>query len=70
MRRLIAFTSAAARDSSASTSGKDDAWPQVEKIATRAGARTSFFDSEQRKLYVAAPATKKVQAAILVFDAK
>ena len=43
-------------------------WPQTRKIPTRAGARTSFFDPDAGKLYVAARASEKEDTAILVFD--
>lgn len=39
-------------------------------VPTRAGARTSLFDPETRRLYVAAPRRGKAPAEILVFDAE
>src|SRR5439155_13669246 len=55
-----------------SVHGRNDAdhWPQMQKIPTRGGARTSFFDSEKRKLHIAARGSDKEEAAILVFEVK
>jgi DNA-binding beta-propeller fold protein YncE len=45
-----------------------DHYTQIGKTPTRAGAGTSFWSPELNRYYVAAPATEKEPAAILVFE--
>jgi hypothetical protein len=45
-----------------------DRYTQIGKIATAPGAGTSFWSPEFNRLYVAAPANGKEEAAILVFE--
>ena len=44
-----------------------DKYETIGKIATRSGAGTSYWSSELNRLYVAAPANDKEDAAILVY---
>ena len=44
-----------------------DHYETIGKIPTRSGAGTSFWSSELNRYYVAAPATDKEEAAILVY---
>jgi hypothetical protein len=46
-----------------------DHYENVGKIPTRAGAGTSFWSPELNRYYVAAPASDKEDAAILVYAA-
>ena len=45
-----------------------DHYTQIGKILTRPGAGTSFWSAELNRYYVAAPASDKEEAAILVFE--
>jgi len=45
-----------------------DGYAQIGKIPTAPGAGTSFWSPELNRLYVAAPANDKEEAAILVFE--
>ena len=47
-----------------------DRWPRIANVPTRAGARTSYFDAESGKLFVAERASDSEAAAIAVFAAK
>jgi hypothetical protein len=45
-----------------------DHYELEDKVATAAGAGTSFWAAEFDRLYVGAPATEKRAAAVLVFE--
>ena len=45
-----------------------DQYETIGMIPTRAGGGTSFWSPELNRLYVAAPASDKEEAAILVFE--
>jgi len=47
-----------------------DLYETIGKVTTRAGAGTCFWSSELNRLYVAAPASEKQDAAILVFESQ
>jgi hypothetical protein len=47
-----------------------DHYELVGKLPTAPGAGTSFWSAELNRLFVAAPASEKEEAAILVFEAQ
>ncbi len=44
-----------------------DHWPRTANVPTRAGARTSYFDQDSGKLFLAERASEKEPAAIAIF---